>query len=67
MELELLCCPQAVAELEEGPAAHSLQEAPAGAPRGLPRQVQGDALRTEITAVAALIFNISGLYSIFQV
>lgn len=22
MELELLCCPQAVAELEEGPAAH---------------------------------------------
>lgn len=50
MGLELLCCPQAAAELEE---------APARAPKA--SQVQGDALRTEITAVAALIFNISGL------
>lgn len=59
MELELLCCPQAGAELEEGPA-QPLQDAPA--PRGsLASQVQGDALRTEITAVAALIFNTSGL------
>lgn len=62
MQQELLCFPQAVAELAAGPSCppelHSLQEAQACTPRSteVARQVQGDAPRTEITTAAP--FNI---------
>lgn len=59
IELELLCFPQAVAELAQLPTAAPL---PAGSTHsyskstGVASQVQGDAPRTEITTLAA--FNI---------
>lgn len=48
MELKLLCCPQAVAELREGPAAHSLQEAPARGSKGPPWQARSRVMLSEL-------------------